>query len=56
MSTAADTDPEFGTTLLPRDLNDDELAAAPILATLDSLLIEGLTEDEDDAFQVALAQ
>jgi len=31
-------------------------SCGPILATLDSLLIEGLTEDEDDAFQIALTQ
>jgi hypothetical protein len=43
-----------GTSLLPRDLSDDQLAAAPILASIDGLLIEDLSEDEDDAFAAAL--
>jgi len=43
-----------GTNLLPRDLTDDELAAAPVLTSVDALLIDGLTDDEDDAFAAAL--
>jgi hypothetical protein len=43
-----------GTDLLPRDLTEDQLAAAPVLTSVDALLIEGLSEDEDDAFAAAL--
>lgn len=43
-----------GTSLLPRDLSTDQLAAAPTLATTDALLIEDLTELEDEAFAAAL--
>lgn len=31
-----------------------QLASAPVLASLDTLLIEDLTDDEDDAFAAAL--
>ena len=44
-----------GTSLRPRDLTTDELAAAPVLASADALLIEDLTADEDDAFSAALS-
>ena len=46
----------LGTSLLPRDLTEDqlELAEAPVLASVDTLLIEELSEDEDDAFAAAL--
>jgi hypothetical protein len=43
-----------GTSLLPADLTDDQLDAAPVLDSIDSLLIEELSEDEDDAFAAAL--
>lgn len=43
-----------GTSLLPRDLSEDELTAAPTLATADVLLIEDLTDAEDEAFAAAL--
>ncbi|HEU5151784.1 MAG TPA: hypothetical protein VFU19_14885 [Iamia sp.] len=43
-----------GTSLLPADLTDDQLDAAPVLDSIDSLLIEDLSEDEDDAFAAAL--
>jgi hypothetical protein len=43
-----------GTSRLPRDLSDDEFAAAPVLPSIDALLIEELSEDEDDAFAAAL--
>jgi hypothetical protein len=43
-----------GTALLPRDLTDEQLAAAPVLGSIDTLLIEELSADEDDAFAVAL--
>lgn len=43
-----------GTALLPSDLTEDQLAAAPVLTSIDTLLIEELSEDEDDAFATAL--
>ena len=43
-----------GTSLLPSDLTDEELAAAPILLSADALLIDDLTADEDEAFAAAL--
>jgi hypothetical protein len=43
-----------GTSLLPPDLTPNQLASAPVLKSLDTLLIEGLTDDEDDAFAAAL--
>jgi len=43
-----------GTSLLPSDLTDDQLAAAPVLASIDTLLIEDLLDDKDDAFAAAL--
>src|ERR1700730_4146875 len=39
-----------GTAMLPSDLTDDQLAAAPVLASVDALLIEELSDDEDAAF------
>jgi hypothetical protein len=50
-----DRDRPQGTSLLPRDLTAEELAAAPVLASADALLIEDLTVDEDDAFSAALS-
>lgn len=44
-----------GTSLLPRDLTTEQLAAAPVLDSADALLIDGLTDDEDDAFADALS-
>ncbi len=43
-----------GTALLRGDLTEEELAEAPVLESLDSLLIEDLTDTEDDAFAAAL--
>ncbi len=56
VSDAADRQQESpdGTALLPSDLTDEQLANAPILASIDTLLIEGLSEDEDEAFAAAL--
>jgi hypothetical protein len=56
MSNAADgrLGVPHGTSLLPRDLSADELTAAPTLATADVLLIEDLTDAEDEAFAAAL--
>ena len=50
-----DRDRPHGTSLLPRDLTAEDLAAAPVLASADALLIEDLTADEDDAFSAALS-
>lgn len=57
MSNAAHRDhhASHGADLLPRDLTDEELAAAPLLVSLDALLIDELTDDEDDAFAAALS-
>lgn len=43
-----------GTSLLAADLTDRQLAAAPTLTSIDTLLIEDLSDDEDDAFAAAL--
>ncbi len=57
MSKAANHDHEWahGASLLPQDLSDAELAAAPVLVSVDSLLIEDLTDDEDELFAAALS-
>jgi hypothetical protein len=47
-------DVPHGSTLLPRDLTADELAGAPVLPSADVLVIEDLTDDEDEAFASAL--
>ncbi|MCC5951380.1 MAG: hypothetical protein JJU45_04725 [Acidimicrobiia bacterium] len=47
-------EPARGTSLLPVDLTQDQLASAPVMTSLDSLLIDDLTDDEDDAFAAAL--
>ena len=52
---SSSTETPHGTGLLPRDFSADELAAAPVLTSIDSLLLD-LTEDEDDAFAAALAK
>jgi hypothetical protein len=44
-----------GLSLLPPDLTEHQLIAAPALASVDELLIDELTDDEDDAFATALA-
>jgi hypothetical protein len=43
-----------GTSVLPADLTHEQLASAPSLASPDELLIDDLTDDEDDAFAAAL--
>lgn len=48
------SDVPHGTSRLPRDLTVDELAAAPVLAALDALLIDELSDEEDNAFAAAL--
>jgi hypothetical protein len=56
MSNAANRDERapHGTTLLARDLTPAELRSAPILASVDALVIEDLAADEYDAFAAAL--
>lgn len=53
-STANDEVVPHGIALLARDLTPAELRSAPILVSIESLLIEGLSVDEDDAFAAAL--
>jgi hypothetical protein len=48
-------EPPHRTDLLPRDLTPVELDAAPVLTSLDQLLIEDLTDEEADAFAAAIA-
>lgn len=43
-----------GEAVLPADLSDVHLDEAPVLTSVDVLLIEGLTDEEDDAFAAAL--
>ena len=43
-----------GTSLLPRDLTPAQLKSAPMLASVDSLVIDELTDEEHDAFLAAL--
>ncbi len=43
-----------GTALLSSDLTADQLATAPVLTSIDALLIEELSVDEDEAFATAL--
>ncbi|MFT3852920.1 MAG: hypothetical protein QM733_09305 [Ilumatobacteraceae bacterium] len=43
-----------GTSLLPRDLTAAQRQAAPVLASLDALLIEELSDEEYDAFIAAI--
>lgn len=43
-----------GLALLPSDLTEGQLLAAPVMVSIDALLIEDLDEDEDEAFAAAL--
>lgn len=43
-----------GTSLLPADLTPEQIAAAPVIEDVDTLLIEDLTDHEADAFFGAL--
>lgn len=54
MSDGAQPNPSRGVLGLPRDLTADQLAAAPILESLDALTIDDLTHAEADAFLDAL--
>lgn len=40
--------------VLPSDLTEGQLAAAPVLGSVDALLVEELSEVEDDAFAAAV--
>jgi hypothetical protein len=42
-----------GTALLASDLTEDQLAAAPVLTSIETLVIEDLSE-KDEAFAAAL--
>ncbi len=56
VSDAAPRDAEapHGTSLLPADLTEEQLLGAPVLESVDSLVIEDLTDEEDDAFAAAV--
>ena len=57
VSTAAghyDEAPQGPGPLLVADLTDDQLAAAPVLTSVDTLVIEALSAAEDEAFAAAL--
>jgi hypothetical protein len=54
-ATTGDSRPH-GTGLLPSRLTPEELASAPVLASLDALAIDGLSDDEYDRFLAALAE
>lgn len=47
-------EPGHGTALPPADLSAAQLEAAPLLTSVDALLVDGLSDDEDDAFAAAL--
>jgi hypothetical protein len=47
------SDRSHGVGLLPPDLTSDELSGAPVLESLDELVVD-LDDEEDDAFAVAL--
>ena len=49
-----DRDVPHGTSLLPSDLSAEQKAGAPTLVSVDALLIEDLTDLEDQAFATAL--
>ncbi len=51
----SDTRPH-GTALLHEDLTEGEVASAPVIESLDLLVIEDLTDDEDDVFAAALSE
>lgn len=45
-----------GTGFLGADLTEEELSLSPAVASIDTLLIDDLTDDEDNAFAAALGQ
>ena len=44
----------LGVSSLPNDLTEEQLAAIPVLKSVDSLVIEELSDAEADAFAAAL--
>ncbi|MCZ7629647.1 MAG: hypothetical protein M5U19_11605 [Microthrixaceae bacterium] len=54
MSDAAQHREPTGLAGLPRDLTDEELEQAPVLESVDDLLIEDLMDEEAYAFFAAL--
>ena len=57
MSTTTGQDDEAaprGTWLLPRDLTPAQLRSAPVLVSVDSLVIDELTDEEHYAFLAAV--
>ena len=44
----------YGTALLPADLTEDQLVSAPVLTSIDTLVIDALSDDEYDAFAAAI--
>ncbi len=54
MSDRAFHDDNAGVAGLPRDLTAEELDNAPVLRSVDDLLIDGLTDAETDAFFASL--
>lgn len=50
-----DHDGPYGTSLLPRDLTDEEFASLPVLESLEQLEIEDLTDDEYEKFLAAIS-
>jgi hypothetical protein len=47
-------DAPHGAAQLPRDLTAEQLVATPVLAPADALLIDELSDDEDDSFAAAI--
>ncbi len=56
VSGAAHRDDEapYGTSQLPADLTEEQLSAAPVLDSVDSSLIEDLTDEDEDALAAAV--
>ena len=49
-----DSDRPQGLSTLPRDLTEEELRRAPVLASADLLVMDDLTEEEFEAFDRAI--
>jgi len=49
-----DSDGPQGLSTLPRDLTEEELRHAPVLASADLLVMDDLTEEEFEAFDQAI--
>jgi hypothetical protein len=44
----------IGDSSLPADLTEEQLTNAPRLASADDLVVDGLSDEDDDAFAAAL--